>query len=119
MSSEQHLFTEDPFDVVNSNSHHLIALLPAPSTHPITCCLACYTPCAHPLLTLTFCFLLVDYFTHPSLRLEWHLYRWANWAITGTILYWLWTVFEISHWDCCLHQPTQDVGHFQSFKTLH
>ena len=44
-----------------------------------------------PFLTLTFRLLLVGYYSRPSSGLEWHLHGWANWAITGTILFWFWT----------------------------
>jgi hypothetical protein len=44
-----------------------------------------------PFLTLTFRLLLVGYVSDPSSGLEWHLKGWANWAITGTISFWLWT----------------------------
>jgi hypothetical protein len=33
----------------------------------------------------------VGYSTHPSSGFEWHLKGWANWAICGTISWWLWT----------------------------
>lgn len=44
-----------------------------------------------PFLTLTFRLLLVGYSSHPSSGFEWHLKGWANWAIAGTISWWLWT----------------------------
>jgi len=44
-----------------------------------------------PFLTLTFRLLLVGYASHPSSGFEWHLKGWANWAIAGTISWWLWT----------------------------
>jgi len=44
-----------------------------------------------PFLTLTFRLLLVGYMSHPSSGFEWHLNGWANWAIAGTISWWLWT----------------------------
>ena len=44
-----------------------------------------------PFLTLTFRLLLVGYVSRPSSGLEWHLHGWANWAIVGTISFWLWT----------------------------
>ena len=45
-----------------------------------------------PFLTLIFRLLLVGYVTGAkSTGWEWHLYAWANWAITGAVAVWLWT----------------------------
>jgi hypothetical protein len=45
-----------------------------------------------PFLTLIFRLLLIGYFSHPtSSTLEWHVKGWANWAIVGTVVIWLWS----------------------------
>jgi hypothetical protein len=44
-----------------------------------------------PFLTLIFRLLLFGSATQPSSGWEWHVYGWANWAITGTVVVWLWT----------------------------
>ncbi|EMD38127.1 hypothetical protein CERSUDRAFT_82365 [Gelatoporia subvermispora B] len=47
-----------------------------------------------PFITLSFRLLLVGYFTHPAGNpsgWEWHVRGWANWAIAGTVVVWLWT----------------------------
>ncbi|KAF8638649.1 hypothetical protein AX17_002052 [Amanita inopinata Kibby_2008] len=47
-----------------------------------------------PFLTLIFRLLLVGYSTHAfqgSPAWEWHLHTWANWAIGGAVVVWLWT----------------------------
>jgi hypothetical protein len=47
-----------------------------------------------PFVTLIFRLLLIGYFVHPldnPTAWEWHVRGWANWAITGTVVVWLWT----------------------------
>ena len=44
-----------------------------------------------PFLTLIFRLLLFGRATQPSSGWEWHVYGWANWAITGTVVVWVWT----------------------------
>lgn len=47
-----------------------------------------------PFLTLAIRLLLIGYASHPSGNpsgWEWHVSAWANWAIAGTIIIWLWT----------------------------
>ena len=41
-----------------------------------------------PFLTLIFRLLLIGYSDATS---EWHVKGWANWAIAGTVLVWLWS----------------------------
>jgi len=45
-----------------------------------------------PFLTLISRLLLIGYFSHPTNSTwEWHVKGWANWAIVGTMVIWLWT----------------------------
>ena len=47
-----------------------------------------------PFLTLAFRLLLIGYFSQApgdKSSWEWHVHAWANWAIAGTVIVWLWT----------------------------
>lgn len=45
-----------------------------------------------PFLTLIFRLLLIGYVSQPnSSTFEWHVKGWANWAIVGTVVVWLWS----------------------------
>ncbi|KAF5368765.1 hypothetical protein D9615_010409 [Tricholomella constricta] len=47
-----------------------------------------------PFLTLIFRLLLIGYASRPyagSSAWEWHVHGWANWAIAGAVMVWLWT----------------------------
>ena len=45
-----------------------------------------------PFMTLIFRLLLIGYVSQPtSSTFEWHVKGWANWAIVGTVIMWLWS----------------------------
>lgn len=46
-----------------------------------------------PFLTLIFRLLLAGYSprANPPTGLEWHIYSWANWSISGAVCVWIWT----------------------------
>lgn len=45
-----------------------------------------------PYLTLIFRLLLIGYVSRPDANTpEWHVKGWANWAIAGTVIVWLWS----------------------------